>query len=192
MSEELNEIEEVSEIDTAEQERIEHENMLKSFPDTTVFYDRICEEGNVKRLGAWIKDPFMAERLKMLDNHMDESELTYVGTESCGVYYLKGYEKPEPTKEEALQKHAKEIEAQMDALLYNLAKKRGYDDVKSLMTYYNSTKERFRKDAIAFNVFRDDLYDKGYEILDKCVSGELDYKEVTLEYILSQIDPLDW
>ena len=191
MSEEiLNE--EVSEIDTAEQERIEHENMLKSFPDTTVFYDRIFEEGNVKRLGAWIKDPFMAERLKMLDNHMDESELTYVGTESCGVYYLKGYEKPEPTKEEALQKHAKEIEAQMDALLYNLAKKRGYDDVKSLMTYYNSTKERFRKDAIAFNVFRDDLYDKGYEILDKCVAGELDYKEVTLEYILSLIDPLDW
>lgn len=48
MSEELNEIEE---IDTEEQKRIEHENMLKSFPETTVFYDRIIETDTYKCLG---------------------------------------------------------------------------------------------------------------------------------------------
>ena len=111
MTEELNEIEDVSEIDTAEQERIEHENMLKSFPDTTVFYDRIFEEGTVKRLGAWIKDPFMAERLKMLDNHMDESELSWrINPKTgSGAWYLKGYEDAEPTLEELKAKKLAEI-----------------------------------------------------------------------------------
>jgi hypothetical protein len=36
------------------------------------------------------------------------------------------------------------------------------------------------------------VYDIGYEILDKCISGEIDYKEVTLEYILNLVDPIDW
>ena len=178
----------------AEQERLrrEHEEYLNSFPETTVFYRDLLVKGNVKSLGTVVRDPHIAEQWGFLDNHFDESELTYVGTPECGTWYLKGYEKPEPTEEEKMLAHKAKIEAQMDALLYDLAKKRGYDDAKSLMTYFNSTKERFRKDAIAYNVFRDDLYDKGYEILDKCVAGELDYKEVTLEYILSLIDPLDW
>ena len=178
----------------AEQERLrqEHEEYLNSFPETTVFYRDLLVNGNVKSLGTVVRDPHVADYYKILDNHFDESELTYIGTPECGIYYLKGYEKPEPTEEEKMLAHKAKIEAQMDALLYDLAKKRGYDDAKSLMTYFNSTKERFRKDALAFNVFRDDLYDKGYEILDKCVAGELDYKEVTLEYILSLIDPLDW
>ena len=191
MSEELNEIEEV-EIDTEEQARIEHENFLKSFPDTTVFYDCILEEGNVKRLGAWIKDPFMAERLKMLENHMDESELTYVGKPECGIYYLKGYEKPEPTEEEKMSVYAKSIETQVDAHLQELASSRGYDDVKSCVGYYNSTDETFQREARAMTVYRDHLYRTCYNIMDQCKKGEIDYKTVTLEFILSLIDPIDW
>ena len=177
-----------------EQERLrqEHEEYLNSFPDTTVFYRDLLVNGNVKSLGTVVRDPHIAEKYGFLDNHFDESELTYIGTKECGTWYLKGYEKPEPTEEEKMLAHKAKIEAQLDAHLLDLAKSRGYDDCKSLATYFNSTKERFRKDAIAFVRYRDDVYDVGYEILDKCISGEIDYRVVTLEYILNLVDPIDW
>lgn len=115
MSEELNEIEEVSEIDTEEQERIEHENMLKSFPETTVFYDRIIETDTYKCLGSWTKSAYTADSLGFLDNHMDESELTFVPYNkelTSGVYYIKGHEKPEPSLEELKAKKLAEISAE--------------------------------------------------------------------------------
>ena len=178
----------------AEQERLrqEHEEYLNSFPETTVFYRDLLVNGNVKSLGNPTKNPHVAEKWGYLDKHYDESELTYIGTKECGTYYLKGYEKPEPTEEEKMLAHKAKIEAQLDAHLLDLAKSRGYDDCKSLATYFNSTKERFRKDAIAFVRYRDDVYDVGYEILDKCISGEIDYRVVTLEYILNLVDPIDW
>ena len=178
----------------AEQERLrqEHEEYLNSFPETTVFYRDLLVNGNVKSLGTVVRDPHIAEKYGFLDNHFDESELTYIGTKECGTWYLKGYEKPEPTEEEKMLAHKAKIEAQLDAHLLDLAKSRGYDDCKSLATYFNSTKERFRKDAIAFVRYRDDVYDVGYEILDKCISGEIDYRVVTLEYILNLVDPIDW
>ena len=178
----------------AEQERLrrEHEEYLNSFPETTVFYRDLLVNGNVKSLGTVVRDPHVAEQWGFLDNHFDESELTYVGTPECGIWYLKGYEKPEPTEQEKMLAYEKKIEADIDNYLLELVSSRGYDDVKSLATYFNSTKERFRKDAIAFVGYRDDVYDKGYEIIDKCISGEIDYKEVTLDYILNLVDPIDW
>ena len=176
----------------AEQERLrqEHEEYLNSFP--TVFYRDLLVNGNVKSLGTVVRDPHIAEQYGFLDNHYDESELTYIGTKECGTWYVKGYEKPETTEKEKMLAHKAKIEAQMDAHLLELAKSKGYDDCKSLATYFNSTKERFRKDAIAFVRYRDDVYDVGYDILDKCISGEIDYREVTLEYILNLVDPIDW
>ena len=178
----------------AEQERLrqEHEEYLNSFPNTTVFYRDLLVKDNVKSLGTVVRDPHIAEQWGFLDNHFDESELTYVGTPECGIYYLKGYEKPEPTEQEKMLAHKAKIEAQLDEHLLMLAKSRGYDDRESLATYFNSTKERFRKDAIAFVRYRDDVYDIGYAIIDKCISGEIDYREVTLEYILNLVDPIDW
>ena len=178
----------------AEQERLrrEHEEYLNSFPDTTVFYRDLLVNGNVKSLGTVVRDPHVAEQWGFLDNHFDESELTYIGTPECGIWYLKGYEKPEPTEKEKMLAHKAMIEAQLDAHLLDLAKSRGYDDCKSLATYFNSTKERFRKDAIAFVRYRDDVYDVGYDIIDKCISGEIDYRVVTLDYILNLVDPIDW
>ena len=88
--------------------------------------------------------------------------------------------------------HKAKIEAQLDEHLLELAKSRGYDDRESLATYFNSTKEKFRKEAIAFVRYRDDVYDVGYDIIDKCISGEIDYRDVTLEYILNLVDPIDW
>ena len=187
---------EVTEDNSAEieQERLrqEHEEYLNSFPETTVFYRDLLVNGNVKSLGNPTKNPHVAEKWGYLDKHYDESELTYIGTPECGTWYLKGYEKPEPTEQEKMLAHKAMIEAQLDAHLLELAKSRGYDDRESLATYFNSTKEKFRKEAIAFVRYRDDVYDKGYEILDKCISGEIDYRVVTLEYILNLVDPIDW
>ena len=178
----------------AEQERLrqEHEEYLNSFPETTVFYRDLLVRGNVKSLGMATKDPRVADYYKILDNHFDESELTYVGTKECGTYYLKGYEKPEPTEEEKMKLYALEIERQIDEHLQELASSRGYDDVKSCVGYFNSTDETFQKEARAMTVYRDHLYRTGYNIIEKCQKGEIDYHVVTLEYVLSLIDPIEW
>lgn len=105
---------EVSEIDAAEQERIEQENFLKSFPESTVFYDRIIETDTYKCLGSWTKSAYTADSLGFIDNHMDESELTFVPSNkelTNGVYYIKGHEKPESTIEELKAKKLAEISA---------------------------------------------------------------------------------
>ena len=178
----------------AEQERLkrEHEEYLNSFPDTTVFYRDLLVKGNIKSLGMATKDPHVAESYGYLEQHFDESELTYIGTPECGTWYLKGYEKPEPTEEEKMKLYALEIERQIDEHLQELASSRGYDDVKSCVGYFNSTDETFQKEARAMTVYRDHLYRTGYNIIEKCQKGEIDYHVVTLEYVLSLIDPIEW
>ena len=178
----------------AEQERLkrEHEEYLNSFPETTVFYRDLLVNGNVKSLGTVVRDPHIAEQWGFLDNHFDESELTYVGTPECGTYYLKGYEKPEPTEKEKMKAYAKMIESQVDRHLQELCDSKGYDDVKSCVGYFNSTDETFQREARAMTVYRDHLYRTCYNIMDQCEKGEIDYKTVTLEYILSLIDPIEW
>ena len=178
----------------AEQERLrrEHEEYLNSFPETTVFYRDLLVNGNVKSLGMPIKDARLAEQWGFLDNHFDESELTYIGTPECGIWYLKGYEKPEQSEEEKMKIYAREIERQIDEHLQELASSRGYDDVKSCVGYFNSTDETFQKEARAMTVYRDHLYRTGYNIIEKCQKGEIDYRTVTLEYVLLLIDPIEW
>lgn len=178
----------------AEQERLrrEHEEYLKSFPDTTVFYRDLLVNGNVKSLGTVVRDPHIAESYGFLDNHFDESELTYIGTKECGTWYLKGYEKPEPTEEEKMKAHEKKIEADIDNYLQELVSSKGYDDVKSCVGYYNSSDETFQREARAISKHRDQLYRKGYDLIAQCKKGEIDYRIVDLQYILNLIDPLDW
>ena len=178
----------------AEQERLrrEHEEYLNSFPDTTVFYRDLLVDGNIKKLGTVVRDPRIAESYGFLDNHYDESELTYIGTKECGTWYLKGYEKPEPSEIEKMKAYAKMIESQVDRHLQELCDSKGYDDVKSCVGYFNSTDETFQREARAMTVYRDHLYRTCYNIMDQCEKGEIDYRTVTLEYILSLIDPIEW
>ena len=101
----------------AEQERLrrEHEALLNSFPETTVFYDRIIETDTYKCLGSWTKSAYTADSMGFLDNNMDESELTFVPNNkelTSGIYYIKGHEKPESTIEELKVKKLAEISAE--------------------------------------------------------------------------------
>lgn len=93
----------------------EHEEYLNSFPETTVFYDRIFEIDTYKCLGSWTKSAHTADSLGFIDNHMDESELTFVPYNkelTSGIYYIKGHEKPESTIEELKVKKLAEISAE--------------------------------------------------------------------------------
>ena len=90
----------------------EHEEYLNSFPETTVFYRDLLVKGNVKSLGTVVRDPHIAEQWGFLDNHFDESELTYIGTPECGIWYLKGYEKPDQTLAELKARKLSEISAE--------------------------------------------------------------------------------
>jgi hypothetical protein len=98
----------------AEQERLrrEHEEYLNSFPDTTVFYRDLLVDGDIISLGTAVKDPRVADNYGFLDQHYDESQLTYIGTADCGTYYLKGYEKPEPLLEELKAQKFAQISAE--------------------------------------------------------------------------------
>lgn len=109
MSEELNEIE-VSEIDTEEQARIEHENMLKSFPDTTVFYQEIREEEGYKWLAGTVTNPETADKYGILDNNINMSELI----QKNGRLYLKDYVAPDPELAELKARKLAEIKAVAD------------------------------------------------------------------------------
>lgn len=177
-----------------EQERLrkEHEEYLNSFPETTVFYRDLLVNGNVKSLGNPTKNPHVAEKWGFLDNHFDESELTYIGTPECGIWYLKGYEKPEPTEQEKMIAYEKKIESDIDNYLQGLVSSKGYDDVKSCVGYYNSTDKTFQREARAISKHRDQLYRKGYDLIAQCKKGEIDYRIIDLQYILNLIDPIDW
>ena len=101
-----------AEEEAREQARIEHENMLKSFPETTVFYRDLLENKDGSKSLGMPMNVWQADKYGCLDKHYDLSELTYVGTESCGIYYLKGHEKPESTVEELKAKKLAEISAE--------------------------------------------------------------------------------
>ena len=192
MSEEiLNE--EVSEIDTEEQARIEHENFLKSFPDTTVFYDRIFEEGSVRRLGAWIKDPFMAERLKMLDNHMDETDLTFKPNDTAGgIYYLKGYEPAAETREEMIARRQTEIVNMVQSIIDETAHQKRYDDGVSCASYVGDPDEEFNADAVAFVAWRGRCWRTCYNILNSVKAGTVAPEDVTDAYVIERLPVMEW
>ena len=189
MSEELNEIEEVSEIDTEEQKRIEHENFLKSFPEGTIFYQDFKDLGDIKYLEGVTDNPALADALGILDNHYHISELTLIK----GIFYLKGYEKPDDTEALIIEEKARLIDSQLENLLDETVHRLGnYKNIETCIGYFNSTNEKYRREAIAANVWRDNLYSKAEEILEKVKAGEIDYRDVNLDYIVSRVPPLDW
>ena len=172
-----------------EQARIEHENFLNSFPDTTVFYQELKEQGSVKWLCGTVKDAHTAESYGWLDNHYDESELTLIGH----IYYLKGYEKPEQSEEELIEQKIKEIDSQLEQYMDNKVHvEKDYKNIESCVSYFNSTDDEFRSNARAALRWRDDIYKVGREVRNKVLAGELDWHEVDMQYILDRVDPLEW
>ena len=178
----------------AEQERLrrEHEEYLNSFPDTTVFYRDLLVNGNVKSLGMATKDARVADYYKILDNHYDESELTYVGTPECGTWYLKGYEKPEKSVEELQLERYRLIDSQIEAYLDAKVKEHNYKSVESCVSYFNSTDDKYRAEARAVSNWRDHIYHTGEQVWQSVLNGLVDYKDVDLAYIINIAGDFSW
>ena len=181
----------------AEQERLrrEHEEYLNSFPETTVFYRDLLVNGNVKSLGNPTKNPHVAEQWGYLDKHYDESELTYIGTPECGIWYLKGYEPvidPEEEKKIAFNQKIAQIKNAVQKLIDDTAASRDYDDGFTCVSYFNSTDETFKAEARAFNYWRDQLWRKCYEILDDVLAGKIDSEQVNVDYVLNLLPEIEW
>ena len=178
----------------AEQERLrrEHEEYLNSFPETTVFYRDLLVNGNVKSLGTVVRDPHIAEQWGFLDNHFDESELTYVGTPECGIYYLKGYEKPEKSIEELQLERYHLIDSQIEAYLDARVKEHNYKSIESCVSYFNSTDDKYRAEARAVSDWRDHIYHTGEQVWQSVLNGLVDYKDVDLAYIINIAGDFSW
>ena len=178
----------------AEQERLrrEHEEYLSSFPETTVFYRDLIVNGNVKSLGTVVRDPHIAEQWGFLDNHFDESELTYIGTPECGIWYLKGYEKPEKSIEELQLDRYHLIDSQIEAYLDARVKEHNYKSVESCVSYFNSTDDKYRAEARAVSAWRDHIYHTGEQVWQSVLNGLVDYKDVDLAYIINIAGDFTW
>lgn len=175
-------------LEREEQARKEHEALLNSFPEGTIFYQTFKDEGNVKYLAGVTDVPALAEALGILEQHYNISELTLKN----GTFYLNGYVKPDKTEAELIAEKANQIDKELEALLDATVHQRNYKNVESCVSYFNSTDDKYRSEAIAVNRWRDDLYRTAQNTLDKVRAGEIDRHTVDLDYIVSQVDPLDW
>ena len=192
MSEEiLNE--EVSEIDTEEQARIEHENFLKSFPATTVFYDRIIETDTYKCLGSWTKSAYTADSMGFLDNHIDETDLTFKPNDTAGgIYYLKGYEPAAETSEEMIARRQTEIVNMVQTIIDETAHQKNYDDGVSCASYVGDPDEEFNGDAVAFVAWRGRCWRTCYNILNSVTAGTVAPEDVTDAYVIERLPVMEW
>lgn len=182
MSEEITEIEEVEEVQ-------EEEVKTYDFPEGTIFYQEIREEEGFKWLAGVVTRPETADKYGILDNHVSVSDLVI----KKGRFYLKGYEKPDQTVAEIIKQKGEEIDRQLEELLDKTVHDlRRYKNIETCIGYFNSTNEKWRKEAREANAWRDDLYKKAEEIFEKVKAGEIDYNEVDLNYIVSRVQPLGW
>ena len=98
---------------------------------------------------------------------------------------------PQPlSQEEIVRQRIDEIKVAVQNMLDAKAQELEYDDGFTLATYATSTKERYRNQANQFIAWRDNVWDKCYEILNAFQSGEIEMP--TVEYVLERLPSLNW
>ena len=187
------EAEERARIEAEERARIEHENYLNSFPDTTVFFNEIIDRGDVKSLGNWVKDAHSADAYGWLDNHLDETDLTFKPNATAGgVYYIKGHEPAEETREEMIARRQAEIVNMVQNIIDETAQQKRYDDGLSCVSYVGDPDEEFNADAVAFVAWRGRCWRTCYNILNSVTAGTVAPEDVTDEYVLERLPIMEW
>lgn len=102
--------EEILNDEVQETEEVE-EVKVYDFPEGTVFYQELREsDDGYKWLCGTTDNPSLADSLGFLENHYNFTELTLKN----GVFYLKGYEKPDPELAELKARKLAEIKAVAD------------------------------------------------------------------------------
>lgn len=180
-------------LEAEERARLEHEAMLAAFPETTVFYNEIIDRGDVKSLGQWVKDAHSADAYGWLDNHLDETDLTFKPNATAGgIYYLKGYEPAAETPAEYIARRQTEIVNMVQNLIDETAHQKRYDDGLSCASYVGDPDEEFNADAVAFVAWRGRCWRTCYNILDSVIAGTVAPEDVTDEYVLERLPVMEW
>lgn len=182
----------MSENENAEIENAEQTEKVYDFPESTVFYRDLLVDGDVISLGTVVKDPQQADKYGFLDQHYDESELTYIGTADCGTYYLKGHERPQPTMQEMIDRKKAEMDAVVQELLDSTAKTKGFTNGVYCAGYAGDPDPEFDAHGTAFKIWRSKVWRKCYQILDQVESGEIPIEDITAEYVLGQLPEIEW
>lgn len=189
--------EELAAMEAEERARIEHENYLNSFPDDTVFYDQIVnlDGGSVRKLGSWVEDAHIAEKMGWpLDNNISKNGLTFRGHGRGigGVYYIKGYEPAEETREEMIARRQAEIVAMVQNIIDETAQQKRYDDGLSCVSYVGDPDEEFNADAVAFVAWRGRCWRTCYNILASVTAGTVAPEDVTDAYVIERLPVMEW
>lgn len=175
-------------LEAEERARIEHENYLNSFPETTVFYDKIIINGDVQYLAGYVRNAHAAEKYGWLDNHIDMTELTAIGT----ILYIKGHERPQPTRQEMIERISADVVTGIQELLDATAHSKGYDSGEMLATYATDPDPEFSAQAQAYVSWRGKLWRKCYQVKDQVIAGEIEPESVNVEYIVNLVGPIGW
>lgn len=180
-------------LEAEERARLEHEAMLAAFPETTVFYNEIIDRGEVKSLGTWTKDAHAADAYGWLDNHMDETDLTFKPNATAGgIYYLKGYEPAAETRDEMIARRQTEIVNMVQNIIDETAHQKRYDDGLSCVSYVGDPDEEFNADAVAFQSWRGHCWRTCYNILNSVTAGTVAPEDVTDQYVIDRLPVMEW
>ena len=102
-----------------------------------------------------------------------------------GEWYFAGKVPPKPL--DLIQKeYVDAIQNYMDKTVQT----RGYDNVFTCISYLNDPNETYAKEAAAVFVWRSGVWEKGHEILNKVLSGEMDIPSV--EKVIAVLPELEW
>lgn len=190
------EAEEQARLEAEERARIEHENFLNSFPEATVFYSEIIslDGGSVRKLGSWVEDAHTAEAMKWdLNNNMLKTDLTFKPNATAGgIYYLKGYEPAEETREEMIARRQTEIVNMVQNIIDETAQQKRYDDGLSCVSYVGDPDEEFNADAVAFVAWRGRCWRTCYNILNSVTAGTVAPEDVTDAYVIERLPVMEW
>ena len=138
----------------------------------------------------FVDDEDYSNKAKWCNEHncyIDEIEPLEDGTRQ---FQIKAPRHQEPTQEELVRQRIDEIKVSVQNVLDAKAHEQEYDDGFTLATYATSTKERYRNQANQFIAWRDNVWDKCYEILNAFRSGEIEMP--TVEYVLERLPNLEW
>lgn len=178
-------------IETEETTETETEQVF-NYPDGSVFYREILTDGNVKKLGMPTKDPKIAESYGYINQYINESDLTFIGNENSGIYYLKGYEPAAETRDEMIARRQTEIVNMVQSIIDETAHQKLYDDGLSCVSYVGDPDEEFNADAVAFVAWRGRCWRTCYNILNSVTAGTVAPEDVTDEYVLERLPTMEW
>ena len=129
---------------------------------------------NFKR-GLWTEDMLAKLVLKGKLSAMDYAEIVGNAMDLTAL------------TEQQIQKY---FEDAIEAYMTSVVQTRNYRDIHTAASYVNSTNEKFAKEGAACNKWRDDVWNKCYDILAEVKAG----KRVipTLEEVIAELPVLVW